>query len=501
MRKFSLSLIACLFVASTVSATLLNAQDASPTETDLTPTYSEYDRWQGSSLGIRLGGTQADRYIVSRVLPHVENSLLKTGDRLVQIGDLVLEEAELSKIGELLAVTAPETEIPVKLIRDEKELTLQVKTLRKEFVDIASIVERIQSNNIIRKHLEDTKRIDEIETLSERMVEAVRSSRSPRLAQESINQIIDEIGISHTAIVPKATYRQLISNDGGELGLVLRRFQINGREAYFAIDFKPGSSAHDCGIQLGDEVVFVNGVKIEDSRRLILAGEEQRYGVFGLMSERGEEIRLEHRSSEFGPLKTTTLETTATVSLSDSVEASVRVIEQEEKSYGYIRFWNLMSVAASRQLKKSIETTFVECDALILDLRGRGGTVPTVLAIDRIVSKLELPVVAITDELTRSAKELLSFRLKVHENVTVIGETTSGAVTAATFAQLPSGNALMFPVMSSDSLKGYTDGAVLEGVGVDPDEQVNFYEPYCGGRDKLLKNAIQRAGELSTLVK
>ncbi len=497
MRILSSLAFVSVVAAIALSTSLLSAQnDETQAQSDLTPTYSEYDRWQGSSLGIRIGGDE-EGYVVAKILPHMQDSVLKVGDQLLQIGDIVLKESALSKVGELLADTSPETEIAIKIIRDSEEATLRIKTLRKEFVDIASIVERIQSNRIIRKHLVETEQVDQMDTMTQRMVSAVRESRSPRLAQESINQIIDELGISHTAIVPKATYQQLLSNDGGELGLVLRRFQLNGREGYFAIDFKPGSAAHNCEIQLGDEIVFINGVKIEESRRLILAGEEQRYAVFGLHSEKGEEIRLEHRSSELGELKSTKLITTPTVSLGDAVSASVQVIEQGEQSFGYIRFWNLMSVAASRRLKENLKTTFKDCDALILDLRGRGGTLPTVLAIDRIIEKLELPVVAITDELTRSAKELLSFRLKLHDHVTVIGETTSGAVTAATFATLPSGNALMFPVMSSDSLKSYTGGAILEGVGVPPDEPVNFFEPFCNGRDELLSNALRRAGELS----
>ena len=463
---------------------------------DLTPTYSEYDRWQGSSLGIRIEADD-EGYFVSKVLPHMQNSVLKVNDRLIQIGSIVLSEAVLSEVGDLLAETDPDTEIPVKIVRDGEESTQMVKTYRHEFVDIAAIVERIQSNRIIGKHLRDTNRIDELDTIAQRMVTAVQESKSPRLAQESINRIIDELGISHTAIVPKATYQTLLSDDGGELGLVLRRFEVDGRQGYFAVDFKPGSAAHNCGIRLGDEIEFVNGVQIENSRRLILAGEEQKYAVFGLLADADESIRIEHRSSANGPLKSTTLTSTKSISLGDSVAASVQVVKQSGRQIGYIRFWNLMSVAAGRELKKNLESTFKDCDALILDLRGRGGTIPSVLSIDRIVAKLEVPVVAITDELTRSAKELLSFRIKNHDNVTVIGERTSGAVTAATFAQLPSGNALMFPVMSSDSLKSYTDGEILEGNGVEPDEPVNFFEPYCNGTDRLLQNALQRAVELT----
>ena len=160
----------------------------------------------------------------------------------------------------------------------------------------------------------------------------------------------------------------------------------------------------------------------------------------------------------------------------------------------------MMSLDVSKVLKSSMENEFADCEALVLDLRGRGGILPAVLNLNKTIGSIEIPVVAITDELTRSAKELLSHQIKKHENVTVIGERTSGAVTAATFTRLPSGNALMFPVMPSSALSRYTDKVILEGVGVEPDEAVNFEEPFCDGNDKLLEFAIRRAAELSSAV-
>lgn len=478
-----------------VSVSNVSAQVQTPS-TDLAsdhePTYSEYDVWRGSSLGIRIKKKDGN-FTVSRVMSHLSDHPLHVGDQLLQVGEVDLTASPLSDLGESLKQIPPRTELAVKIRRDEQEELVSFPTYRHELVDIASIVERIQKNTIIKDHLEKLDRTSELDSLTQRMVDAVQSSRSPRQAHEGINQVIDEIGISHTAIVPRATFQQLVGKDGGELGLVLRRFEVNGTKGYFVVDFKPGTPAHGCEIQLGDQILFVNGVRIENSRRLVLAGEEQRYEVFTLDAKPGESVRIEHRTGSGGSLRSTTLETTGTISLQQSVSSSARVIESANRRVGYLRFWNLMSMDANRVLKKQLDSEFADCDALILDLRGRGGTIPSVIAIDRTISKLEIPVIAITDELTRSAKELLSFRLKLHEHVTVIGERTSGAVTAATFATLPSGNALMFPVLSSDGLKRYTEGTILEGRGVEPDEKVNFYEPFCNGVDQLLKVALERA--------
>ena len=132
-----------------------------------------------------------------------------------------------------------------------------------------------------------------------------------------------------------------------------------------------------------------------------------------------------------------------------------------------------------------------------MDLRGRGGIVPAVTSLNQTVAKLDKPVVVVIDGLTRSAKEMLAYLLKKHDHVLVVGMKTAGAVTGATIANLPSGNSLMFPVASADSLKQFVDGAIIEGIGVEPDEEVNYFVPYSAGEDRILKVALQRVTEMA----
>ena len=456
---------------------------------------TEYDTWQGSSLGVRILA-DAEGYYIEMVLPHVTDSPLKADDRILQVGELDLADSLLSKLGDLLKSTAPETVLDIKIIRDSEELVVPVTTLRHQFVDIARLVERIKANRIITAHLKEKGRLEELDTITDRMIEAVKSSSSPRLAYEGINQVIDEFGISHSALVPASTYQQLRGGDGGEMGFAIRRFSNGGNEGYFVIDSKPGTIAYESEIKLGDEILVINGVKVGDSRRLMLAGEEQRYKIFAIDADEGEEVRIEYRKSENGELLTTQITVGGPVELYDSVSKSAKVIEHKEHTFGYVRFWNLMSPLANRALTENIESTFSGCDGLILDLRGRGGVIQAVNAIERTVEKLDKPVVAITDELTRSAKELLSYKLKKLEDVWVIGEKTSGAVTACGFYELPSGNVFMYPAVNSRALSRFTDGNVLEGKGVEPDENVDFYEAYCNGKDLLLDSAVDRAAKM-----
>ena len=461
------------------------------TESEIAET--EYDTWQGSSLGVRIRA-DSEGYYIEMVLPHVTDSPLKATDRILQVGELELADSLLSKLGDLLESTAPETVLDIKIIRNSEELVVPVTTLRHQFVDIASLVERIKANRIIRAHLKENGRLEELDTITDRMVEAVKSSSSPRLAYEGINQVIDEFGISHSAFVPAATYRQLRGGDGGgEMGFAIRRFSNDGEEGYFVVDSKPGTIAYESEIKLGDEILFINGVKVSESRRLVLAGEEQRYKVFAIDADEDEEVKIEYRKSENGELLTTRIPVGGPVELYDSISKSAKVIEHNEYTFGYVRFWNLMSPRANRALTENIESTFSECDGLILDLRGRGGILQVVNTIERTVDRLDKPVVAITDELTRSAKELLSYKLKKLEDVWVIGEKTSGAVTACRFYKLPSGNVFMYPAVPGSALARHTDGNVLEGNGVEPDENVDFYEAYCNGKDLLLDSALDRA--------
>ncbi|MGI9517053.1 MAG: S41 family peptidase, partial [Pirellulaceae bacterium] len=248
-------------------------------------------------------------------------------------------------------------------------------------------------------------------------------------------------------------------------------------------------------IVLGDEIVSVNGMAIDQSRRLILAGQEHRRHLFFVQVDPEEEIEVEYRRRQNSELQTVVLQAREAIPAEDVIEISARVIESEGNRYGYIRYWNLMSVKTTELSRDVIEEQFDDCHMLILDLRGRGGLIPVVLSMEKLIRRTDVPVIAVTDNLTRSAKEMLSWLIKDHPHVTVVGERTAGAVTGATMTQLPSGNGLMYPALSSENLKGLTGDVILEGVGVEPDIQCDFQIPWCGGNDRLLEAAIETADE------
>ena len=457
---------------------------------------TELDVWQGASLGIRLD-LENDFPAIIDIYPHVkETSEFEVGDQIRTIGDMNFPDASMEELSEFLSKTEPGIEIPVVVTRGENELDLHVETLRKEFVDIHAIHRRLSSNRIIKKHLQETNRPELLDQITSRMAIAVRKSNSPREASEAINRIIDEIGVSHTAIIPSSAGLSFSVTAKGGLGLLLQRHEIAGRVGYFIIDKKPGSCSFNSDLRLGDEILNVNGVAVAKSRRLDLSGHEDRYQLFKLDAALNEEVTIEYLRSPFDDSDVVRLRAEADPGTVDSLKASAKTVKFNELEIGYLRFWNLMSMGVNTELSKRMKNEFLDCEAVILDLRGRGGIVPAVLALNRSVKKIDKPVVAIIDGLTRSAKEMLAFLLKKQDHVLVIGSKTSGAVTGATIMKLPSGNSLMFPVASADSLKQFIDGTILEGIGVEPDEQVDYFIPYSAGEDRLFDTALKRAAEL-----
>ena len=491
----------CLFLFLTGASQHVVVAQQAETEKSKAEIDAETDRWRGCSLGIRLT-TRGEKSFIEKVHDHARKfSALKKDDQLVTVEGVAIAPSQLAELSKLLKSTAPGSTLKVTVIREGEKLVVDAMTFRHEFLDIAMIDDVLRNNRIIKKHLVDTKRPEFMDDFTERLIAAVRSSETPRQAYEQMNRIIDEIDVSHTAFLPSATYNQLLGGEGAEVGLTLQRHTIDGHTGYFVVDIKPGAAFYRQNVLLGDEIVKINGVDVEKSKRLMLAGEEDRHNLFAIRADMDSQIEIQHQTTPFDDVLTSTLKPQQVATTTESFEKSITKLKRDNKSIGYLRFWNLMSLEIATRFRTALRDDFSDCDAVIMDLRGRGGMVHVLLRIDSIVGRYDKPVIAIIDGLTRSAKEMLAYRLKKHENVIVIGTKTAGAVTGATFTALPSGNALMYPALAADSLKEHMDGKILEGIGVGPDEEVNFFIPYCGGNDRMLQTAIKRAAEQATKVR
>jgi carboxyl-terminal processing protease len=98
--------------------------------------------------------------------------------------------------------------------------------------------------------------------------------------------------------------------------------------------------------------------------------------------------------------------------------------------------------------------------------------------------------VFLIDSRSRSAKEILAYRIR-HENVgTLVGEKTEGAVLGAMFHPLPDGSYLELPGVAVP-----VNGVSLEGVGVEPDVRATVELPYAQGLDGILEAGLDVAVE------
>jgi C-terminal processing protease CtpA/Prc len=189
---------------------------------------------------------------------------------------------------------------------------------------------------------------------------------------------------------------------------------------------------------------------------------------------------------------------------------SVTIIEHEGRKFGYIRFWHFLHAGMAAALRKALKKEWELCDGIIIDLRGRGGSVdvmntcfapfgkppavsmfPGMPARDRDygMPKWTRPVVALQDSGSRSAKELYAHNWKYLKLGPLVGESTPGAVLGSTFQQLSDGSYLIYP---AQNVRNLSYGQVeLEGNPVEPTHPVKDIVPYAGGVDTIKEAGIK----------
>jgi carboxyl-terminal processing protease len=135
-------------------------------------------------------------------------------------------------------------------------------------------------------------------------------------------------------------------------------------------------------------------------------------------------------------------------------------------------------------------------DALVLDLRGRGGSAGEVTRIVDLMrdyrKKTGRPVVALADRQSRSGKDILLYEFR-QIGVRIVGEASAVAVIPASFADVGYDSILMFPAVR---LPKYTD--LLELKPIQPDVLVERPGLFAAGRDGILEAGVAEARRLGT---
>ncbi|HEV3052795.1 MAG TPA: S41 family peptidase [Longimicrobium sp.] len=342
---------------------------------------------------------------------------------------------------------------------------------------------------------------------------AFRTSELPRLAAELrpralqaaspaeeravVWELLSHVPASHLALISSAGRSMLISElfnrPQPTLGFQLVRWE--GR--YFATMVLPGGPAATAGIRPWDEITSIDGVSPASSARLDWRTDDaflpdvRDPPVHALLVREGETVRL-GVAARPGAVREVAVPVRAWSALQGG-RASVRSVVRDDVRIGYLRLFYLHITGVPELLEEALDGPLAGSDALVLDLRGRGGGAHVVQQVLRLLTdgpkrRFRGPVVALIDRQARSGKEALAYELRRQGAARLVGEPTAGAVIPASFVDVGEGAVLMFPQMT---LPPYTD--LLEGKPTPPDVAVAWGGPYSGDRDPILEAGLDEA--------
>jgi carboxyl-terminal processing protease len=353
--------------------------------------------------------------------------------------------------------------------------------------------------------------------------QAIKTKYQPQAAKSKsqeefavvINQMLSELKTSHTHYYTEEDqeYYQLLGifqprsntiqqqikkffpkSDIEYSGIGILTRDINGKT--FIRGVLDNSPAEIAGIKAGDQIINVDGRPYKS--------------VESFAGKVGQQVKILIQSSpDIGSQKeviVTPKTLNATKMFLDAQEASVKIIEKQDKKIGYIHIWSY----AGDQYQKLLENELIDgrlrdADALILDLRdGWGGAEPnylniftakgpsiTLLGRDRqpvtLKHQWEKPVVMLVNKGTRSGKEILAFGFQQYKIGKVIGSQTAGAVVAGT-AYLMNDKSMLFLAVADVLVDGKYR---LEAKGITPDINVAFQLEYAQGKDPQKEKAVE----------
>ncbi|MES0402003.1 MAG: S41 family peptidase [Hyphomicrobium sp.] len=325
----------------------------------------------------------------------------------------------------------------------------------------------------------------------------------------AINAMLDELGVSHTHhfIKEQPSYYQLVDIFSWPLRRDIPKYFSGGAVTYSGIgiftktiDGKTfisgvlaGLPADTAGLRVGDEIISADGSSFEP--------------VGSFRGKEGEAVALAIRRDADGPVMTIAVRPQR-IKPDDAFESamrdSARIIEANGRRIGYIHVWSYAGRSYQEILEAALsDGKLKDADALIWDLRdGWGGARPSFLRIfdphgptmtlserngdtEMVGFRWRKPVVLLTNNGTRSGKEVLTYGFKKNGYGEVVGEPTAGALLAARAFLLSDGSLLILAVNDVT-----VDGERLEGKGVVPTIEVPFELPYAAGKDPQLNRAI-----------
>jgi len=314
--------------------------------------------------------------------------------------------------------------------------------------------------------------------------------------REVVHEFLTNIPATHLALISAASREGMMSELAGRsapsFGFEL--IEVDGK--HYAFNVLEDGPAALAGLRRGDRIVTVDGELVSGSPRLdwrtddAFLPDDPVRALQGKLDDRVA-LRIERTPGKYLDIKVSC----EPYSAWEAAQASARIVERAGKRIGVIHFWLIHMTGPDALLKEKLDGDFASCDALVLDLRGRGGSGTMV---ERMLNVLEgrtsawqKPVVALINRHSRSAKEVIAYEFRRRDLGSLVGERTAGAVIPASMADVGHGMHLMFPTFT---LPKHTE--VLEFKGVEPDVLVAEVGPYSAGADPIFEAGIDEAVRL-----
>lgn len=348
---------------------------------------------------------------------------------------------------------------------------------------------------ILSRHFYDPK----VRELVPGLVAEARRRLEPGAGEERQREVafemLQQIDVSHLGLLSKSTHKRMFDE------LWRRRHPTVGFELlhvegdYYVINVLEGGPAEESGLPEGVRVLTLSGELPASSGLLdfrtddaALPDPPQHYVV----AELGDCVMVEFEDAA-ADADVQSVEVCADdYSAFEAFRSSAGVREIEGRRVAYVHLWYVHMAGVVPTLERFFRDDFAEAEALVFDLRGRGGSAAVVERILALFGEGLLwnkPLVVVVDGRSRSAKDVLAYEFRERGLGVLVGERTAGAVIPAMFSEVGEDTYLMFPART---LGAYT--ALLEGVGVEPHVAVEqSARPEPG--DPILDRAFEVAVE------
>lgn len=345
----------------------------------------------------------------------------------------------------------------------------------------------------------------------------------------AMHGMIDRFGESHFSIVPADVFEAMENRNGegsedGTPGFDVR--VIDGDVLVTKVD--EGSQAAALGVGTGWQVLKADGAKLAPLLHDIARTFEGKTMLPFLQHQ----MAIQKLSGSIGDVKR--------VRFLDGGDKKVEIeiplagpkgegtafgdlppipawLESErlEGNVGYIAFNVFMNPARLMPAFEKAIKSFMDCDGIIIDIRGNGGGMPIVamgmagwfldeknqyfgtmhmrdLELKFVVNpRLQAyrgPMAVLIDGSSASCAEIFPAGLRDMGRARLFGTRTAGAALPAQWATLPNGDFLFYPVADYFS----KNGKRLEGVGVTPDvEAPHDRTALLAGKDNAVEAAIR----------